>query len=581
MNKPKLRCAVYTRKSSEEGLEQEFNSLHAQREACSAFVVSQAGLGWKLVPDAYDDGGISGGTMERPALQRLLQDIRDGRIDVVVVYKIDRLTRSLMDFSRMVEIFDASAVSFVSVTQAFNTTTSMGRLTLNVLLSFAQFEREVTAERIRDKIAASKKKGMWMGGRVPLGYRAENRKLAIDPEQAERVRHLFHRYLELGSVREVVEEDERACAEHDGGAASITTNPVTSDEHAGSRWHPLTRGQLYGLLANPLYLGKLRHKDQVHDGEHEAIVDAATFAEVQQRLKDQGPDRRSSQSTRDVHLLGGVLYDETGDRLSPTHATNHGKRYRYYVSSRLTLGHGKGEGGGWRVAAGEIERIVDEELCRILSDEAQLVDWVRQLGSADCIAKALSAGQTLRSAEPDQQRARQDALGSSFRRIVLAPGSIRFEVDSAALISLLGVRPLETNIDAGQDGEAQQAHSAASAIIERPIIIKRRGREARIIVGGNTPARQPDAGLINLLGRAHTYLQRLTDGSVGSIAELADQIGVHRADISRVLPLAFLSPAITVAILTGRQPAEMTARSLSRLVDVPASWNEQAQLLTA
>ena len=205
-NAPRLRCAIYTRKSTEEGLDQEFNSLDAQREACAAFIASQVGLGWKLVPDRYDDPGFSGGSMERPALQRLLQDIRDRKVDVVVVYKIDRLTRSLTDFSRIVEVFDQAGVSFVSVTQQFNTTTSMGRLTLNVLLSFAQFEREVTAERIRDKIAASKKKGMWMGGVVPLGYRVENRKLVVHPEEAKTVRWLFERYLELKSVRALVEE---------------------------------------------------------------------------------------------------------------------------------------------------------------------------------------------------------------------------------------------------------------------------------------------------------------------------------------------------------------------------------------
>ncbi|TIV36678.1 MAG: recombinase family protein, partial [Mesorhizobium sp.] len=255
----RLRCAVYTRKSSEEGLDQEFNSLDAQREACVAFIASQVGLGWKLVPDRYDDGGISGGTMERPALQRLLQDIRDKKIDVVVVYKIDRLTRSLMDFSKIVEIFDASSASFVSVTQQFNTTTSMGRLTLNVLLSFAQFEREVTAERIRDKIAASKKKGMWMGGVVPLGYRVEHRKLVIDDGEAKIVRLLFKRYLVLKSVRDLADEAARD---------SLTTRTRERQDGTLAVTMPFGRGNLYHLLSNPIYIGKIKHKDQVHDGEH-------------------------------------------------------------------------------------------------------------------------------------------------------------------------------------------------------------------------------------------------------------------------------------------------------------------------
>ncbi|MBZ9711157.1 recombinase family protein [Mesorhizobium sp. ESP7-2] len=277
---PRLRCAVYTRKSSEEGLDQEFNSLDAQREACVAFIASQIGLGWKLIPDRYDDGGISGGTMERPALQRLLQDIRNKKVDVVVVYKIDRLTRSLMDFSKIVEIFDASAVSFVSVTQQFNTTTSMGRLTLNVLLSFAQFEREVTAERIRDKIAASKKKGMWMGGVVPLGYRVEHRKLVIDDAEAKIVRHLFDRYLVLKSVRDLADEAAR------GG---LVTRTRERRDGTVSVTKPFGRGNLHHLLSNPIYIGKIKHKEQVHDGEHQPIIAGPVFDAAQALLASQAP----------------------------------------------------------------------------------------------------------------------------------------------------------------------------------------------------------------------------------------------------------------------------------------------------
>ena len=250
---PNYRCAVYTRKSTDEGLDQAFNSLDAQRDACVAYIASQGGLRWILVPDRYDDGGISGGTMERPALQRLLEDIRQRRVDVVVVYKIDRLTRSLLDFSKMVEIFDAAGASFVAVTQQFNTTTSMGRLTLNVLLSFAQFEREVTAERIRDKIAASKSKGMWMGGTVPLGYRAENRRLVIDEEEARTVRHLFDRYLELKSVPALAKE------------AFATGLSRRAAKEGIQRGKPFGRGNLYHLLSNPIYIGKVRHRNSLHE----------------------------------------------------------------------------------------------------------------------------------------------------------------------------------------------------------------------------------------------------------------------------------------------------------------------------
>ena len=378
-NAPRLRCAIYTRKSTEEGLDQEFNSLDAQREACAAFIASQVGLGWKLVPDRYDDPGFSGGSMERPALQRLLQDIRDRKVDVVVVYKIDRLTRSLTDFSRIVEVFDQAGVSFVSVTQQFNTTTSMGRLTLNVLLSFAQFEREVTAERIRDKIAASKKKGMWMGGVVPLGYRVENRKLIVHPEEAKTVRWLFERYLDLKSVRALVEEaashghSGRTTVRKDG--SSVTTRPFG-------------RGNLYHLLSNPIYVGSIRHRDRIYDGEHEAIIDRKMFDDVQQLLKAQAPDRRSPSNQADGHLLTGILYDETGEKLRAVHANKKGVRFRYYVSRQLVEGRKK-DVDGWRLPANEVDSVVEHQLTQILHDRAQLADWIQKFAPTANLATAL------------------------------------------------------------------------------------------------------------------------------------------------------------------------------------------------
>src|SRR6476660_3001945 len=270
-----MRCAIYTRKSSEEGLEQAFNSLDAQREACAAFIVSQKHEGWTVLPTLYDDGGFSGGTMDRPALQRLLGDIGTDKIDSVVVYKIDRLTRSLFDFAKIVEVFDAKGVSFVSVTQQFNTTTSMGRLTLNVLLSFAQFEREVTSERIRDKIAASKQKGMWMGGAVPLGYNAVNRKLRINAEEAKTVRLLFELYLKLGSVRQLQDECQRL-------GLKTKRRTMLDGRHSGGT--AFSRGHLYLILSNQIYIGRIPHKGRSYDGEHEAIIDAETWDKVQARL---------------------------------------------------------------------------------------------------------------------------------------------------------------------------------------------------------------------------------------------------------------------------------------------------------
>ncbi|MGV6872596.1 recombinase family protein [Pseudochelatococcus sp. B33] len=562
-SQPRQRCAIYTRKSSEEGLDQEFNSLDAQHEACAAFIASQSGLGWKLVPDRYDDGGISGGTMERPSLQRLLQNIRERKVDVVVVYKIDRLTRSLMDFARIVEIFDASGVSFVSVTQQFNTTTSMGRLTLNVLLSFAQFEREVTAERIRDKIAASRRKGIWMGGTVPLGYRVENRKLIVDEGGAEKVRHLFSRYLELGSVVELAKEV-------DGQGDKL------APQHA-----PMSRGRLHRLLSNPVYIGKARYHGEVYEGEHEGIIDPAMFEAAQPLLADKSRKRKYRSYSLDIHLLTGLVVDDTGDGLGPTHAYNHGKRYRYYVSRRLRHDPSSKE-GSWRIAAGELEGIVLRQACEILLDRTLIAIWLQEYAvPADRIEGALSAASAMAAALQNDavSEPRKKILHALFRRIALSPHKISFEVRKQTLVSHLlastGREPVDCRDQLSQDPTTEDA--AETCVIDRPVAIKRRGLEARIVINGT--AREPEASLIDLLARAHLYLARLTDGSVSSIVELARELGVYRADISRILPLAFLSPAITDAILTGRQPADLTARTLARSIDVPYLWSEQADTL--
>ena len=338
----KRHCAVYTRKSSEEGLEQEFNSLHAQREACEAYIASQRSEGWVLVRDQYDDGGISGGTLERPGLQRLLQDIEDGLVDVVVVYKIDRLSRSLADFARLVEVFDRNEVTFVSVTQSFNTTTSMGRLTLNILLSFAQFEREVTAERIRDKFAASRKKGIWMGGVPPLGYRVENRKLVVDDERAEHVRWIFARFLEIGSTTELAREM----------AARGIRN------RNGNR---MDKKFIYRLLSNRAYIGEAVHKGQSYPGEHDAIIDRETWDRVHAILTESLRKRAANTRAETPALLKGLLYGPDGAAFSPTHTRKGGRLYRYYVS-QLVLKHGAGACPIGRVPAGEIEAVVIDQL---------------------------------------------------------------------------------------------------------------------------------------------------------------------------------------------------------------------------
>jgi site-specific DNA recombinase len=359
------RCAVYTRKSSEEGLEQAFNSLHAQREVCEAFIKSQRHEGWSCLPQRYDDGGRSGGNMERPALQQLLADIREGKVDVVVVYKIDRLTRSLADFAKIVEIFDAKGVSFVSVTQQFNTTTSMGRLTLNVLLSFAQFEREVTGERIRDKIAASKKKGMWMGGVPSLGYAVHKRKLIIVEHGAETVRHIFRRYAALGSVRLLQQELE---------AHAITGKSWTSA--SGRSWggKPIGRGALYLILKNRIYRGEVVHRDQAYPGEHQAIIDPALWEAVQTRLAKNAVARGTGLRVKNPSLLTSLLFDGEGQLMTPTHAVKNGRRYRYYVSRPLITGVRADAAAGLRLPAAEIEQIVVNRIRRLLSEPASLFE---------------------------------------------------------------------------------------------------------------------------------------------------------------------------------------------------------------
>jgi site-specific DNA recombinase len=313
---PKVRCAVYTRKSSEEGLDMEFNSLDAQREACEAYIASQKPEGWVLVNDRYDDGGVSGGTLDRPALQRLLADIERGQVDVVVVYKIDRLSRSLMDFAKLVEVFERRNVTFVSVTQSFNTTTSMGRLTLNVLLSFAQFEREVIGERIRDKFAASRKKGMWMGGFVPLGYRVENRKLVIDEEEAPTVRMIFERFLQIGSATLV--------------ARALVAEGVTT-----RRGKPIDKGFLYKLLNNRVYIGDAVHKGTAYPGEHEAIIGLDLWNRVHGILRESPRVRARHTRTTEPALLKGLIFGPNGGAMSPTYTRKGGRLYRYYVSQSV------------------------------------------------------------------------------------------------------------------------------------------------------------------------------------------------------------------------------------------------------
>src|SRR5438477_130069 len=390
------RCANYTRKPSEEGLEQEFNSLQAQREACEAFIHSQRQEGWVCLRAAYDDGGFSGATMDRPALQRLLADLTAGRVDTIVVYKIDRLTRSLADFAKIVEILDARGASFVSVTQQFNTTTSMGRLTLNILLSFAQFEREVIGERIRDKIAASKRKGMWMGGIPPLGYRAQDGKLLVIESEAEIVRAIFRRYAELGSVR---------LLKHELEAQAINSKSWTTASGRCIGGKPFSRGALYLMLHNRLYRGEIVHKGQSHPGEHTPIIDQPLWDAVQAQLAANTAERNCG--TRQPSLLAGMLFGADGNRMTPTHATKKGTRYRYYVS-RLTADDQTDGSAGLRIPAGEIEQAVTSRVRQWLVDPSSVYQATRLADPSAqrrLIARAAEIGKSWSELSATRQRA--------------------------------------------------------------------------------------------------------------------------------------------------------------------------------
>jgi site-specific DNA recombinase len=412
-----LRCAIYTRVSTEHGLEQDFNSLHNQREASVAYIKSQAHEGWNLIRTAYDDGGFSGASMDRPALQRLLADVQAGGVDVVVVYKVDRLTRSLADFAKLVELFDRHQVSFVSVTQAFNTTTSMGRLTLNVLLSFAQFEREVTSERIRDKIAASKRKGLWVGGMVPLGYDSRDRKIVVVEEEAERVRLIFQRYRDLGSLDKLLRELRQ------GGVVTKVRRLANGRTIGGIAF---TRGPLAYLLRNRFYVGEVVYRGEVCPGEHAPILERALFEAVQEKLAA----RRSSFFSKRVGsaaLLIGKVYDARGPRMTPSHARKARRRYRYYVSSALSQGRPEAAGSVARVAAETIEALVVRALRERFPERVEADDRALVL---DCLARAVIRDRVveIKLKKDDQKEIERDATESlEQHETSVAPTVIRVD----------------------------------------------------------------------------------------------------------------------------------------------------------
>ena len=551
------RCAIYTRKSSEEGLEQDFNSLHAQREACEAFIKSQVGEGWRLIKTAYDDGGLSGATMQRPALQRLLEDIRRRRVDVVVVYKVDRLTRSLADFAKMVELFDANGVSFVAVTQQFNTTTSMGRLTLNVLLSFAQFEREVTGERIRDKIAASKRKGMWMGGVPPLGYDVHDRRLVVNRTEATTVKHIYERYLELASVR---------LLRNDLMRREIVSKVRVSKNGLRSGGRQFSRGALYQMLSNPIYLGEIRHKKERHPGQHQPIVRRELWEKVQQQMRDHAATHRERPTKAPPSPLAGILFDENGEPLYVQGAVKGARHYRYYVSRGLVRGSSvQDDQRGWRVAAPELERAVRAATGQILGDRTAIAGAIEEFNidasRLPTIFKAAEAWvQSLRS-----EAEAASALTQLVERIGLKQNGIHVSIK------------LPITSDVGRDVATPNELTLARFV---PMRMKRRGVEMRLIIDGDaTSATRVDLPLLNATARAYRWSNDLLAGRAQSIGEIARREHLTSRHVRRVMRLAFLAPRIVEVIAEGRQPVELSTIAMTQRIELPPLWSAQEQAL--
>jgi len=564
-----IRCAIYTRKSSEEGLEQSFNSLEAQREACEAYIASQKHERWRGITNHYDDGGYSGGSMERPALRQLLADIDAGKVDTVVVYKVDRLTRSLADFAKIVERLDARQVSFVSVTQQFNTTTSMGRLTLNVLLSFAQFEREVTGERIRDKIAASKRKGMWMGGTVPVGYDLRERKLFVNADEAAHVMKIFRLYLELGCVAKL-----KVRLDSDGVQSKARMG--RSGKKSGGKTY--SRGALYCLLQNPIYIGKIPHRDATYAGEHTAIIPQELWDKVQDRVRTNSKVRRNGTNTKSPSLLVGLLFDDQGNRFTPFHADRGGKRYRYYVSQAKIHNRATANAVPTRIPAQDIESIVCRRIRSLFDSPEQLLQAIGGQSDDAATSKSLiAAGKQLAKVwlakSPTNHR---EWLRDVIARIVVRATSLDVAIVQPALRSAL----LDGRIADRRDERVVENGTRDVFTFTIEARVKRCGGETRLVVpvdsGTEAPAR-PVLALIKAIARVHQWPEQIIGGRFKGRHSIAQLTGIEERYAGRILNCAFLAPDIVEAILDGRQPADLTVQKL--LCDLPVDWAEQRQRL--
>lgn len=536
MNDKKIRCAIYTRKSTEEGLEQEFNSLQAQREACESYIKSQKHENWQLLPNEYDDGGYSGGNMKRPALKRLLQDVQNGLVDIIVVYKIDRLTRSLMDFSKIVEVLDKHNASFVSITQHFNTTTSMGRLTLNMLLSFAQFEREVTGERIRDKISASKKKGMWMGGKPPLGYYRKDKKIYPDEEKSALVRSIFEKYTELKST-------------------------TLLKDWLAEQGYNISVGNLNCILRNKAYIGLVGHKGTWYPGEHQGIIPTELFEQVQSVMADNRINRQHYAPKKS--LLSGKLYDDKGNAMSPSWSTgSSGKKYRYYVSQALIRKEPSKLGKIGKVSLPQLENFIDNWFSVSLKDKTKIYSYMQQFGVSKQkeIIKRLSSYPITRNIEKEL-----------IKRVKLNPNKIEVTLYQEQVTELLNAIYENREMRQLKPEELKQ-----ESTYTEPYHIGTIANGEKIIVGQFVePKKRPNTELIKILNQSYTWHQDILDGK--TTQEIANREKVCVQYVRRILNLSFLSPNIVRAILNGTQPTDCTLKKLLS-IRTP-DWREQEDII--
>ena len=563
--RPRVRCAIYTRKSSEEGLEQSFNSLQAQREACEAYIASQRHEGWHTIAKKYDDGGFTGGNMNRPGLKQLLEDIAARLVDTVVVYKVDRLTRSLMDFAKIIEAFDQKGVTFVSVTQQFNTTTSMGRLTLNVLLSFAQFEREVTGERIRDKVAASKKKGMWMGGPVPLGYDLADRKLVINQKEAKIIQEIFEQYLRLGSVAELKKYLERR---------RIRTKVRTSADGGVFGGKHYSRGALYKLLNNRLYIGQIAHRGETYAGQHPAIISEELWKKVSALLAANNQGQRRAGGTPAASILTGLVFDTEGNRYTPTHAVKGQRRYRYYTSQAV-IQKRKQSSYLDRIPAKELEDLVSFRVKELLDSPDQLAAaWVESGCSDARLPQITDAAQALAAdwlTLPCGERA--EILRSSVCQVVISPSEVQIRVDIGSLSAALLREDSEHPLVQKRNDSAVH-HVTVSAPFRRA---RYRG-ELRLAMAGNHPAfHKANSALLKAMIRALQWKQRILNDEIHSKEQLASEAKLNASYVSRILRMASLGPDLVEAIV--RHDGVFHRPVAQALKRIPLDWNRQNSLL--